>query len=95
MACTARQDHCLLAKCAGDLLTEKRERLFLARSMWNHVIFCVRPHNRYLFIYIISWQLYNTLAGLYALVLATPHAFTLRSLAIVRHAVHFLDNDHI
>ena len=37
----------------------------------------------------------NTLAGLYALVLATPHAFTLRSLAIVSHAVHFLDNDHI
>ena len=38
---------------------------------------------------------YNTLAGLYALVLATPHAFTLRSLAIVSHAVHFLDNNHI
>ena len=38
---------------------------------------------------------YNTLAGLYALVLATPHAFTLRSLAIVSYAVHFLDNNHI
>ena len=37
----------------------------------------------------------NTLAGLYALVLATPHAFILRSLAIVSHAVHFLENNHI
>ena len=53
-ACTARQGHCLLAKCAGDLVTAKKERLFLARSMWNHVIFCVRSHNQYLFIYIIS-----------------------------------------
>ena len=35
------------------------------------------------------------LAGLYALVLATPHAFTLRSLAIVSHAVRFLDSNHI
>ena len=38
---------------------------------------------------------YKTLAGLYALVLATPYAFTLRSLAIVSHAVHFFDNNHI
>ena len=53
-ACTARQDHCLLDKCAGDLVTAKKERLFLVRSMWNHVIFFVRSHNQYLFIYIIS-----------------------------------------
>ena len=32
---------------------------------------------------------------IYALVLATPHAFTLRSLAIVSYAVHFFDNNHI
>ena len=31
----------------------------------------------------------------YALVLATPHAFTLRSLEIVSHAVQYLDNSHI
>ena len=37
----------------------------------------------------------NTLASLYALVLATLHAFILRSLAIVSHAVHFLENNHI
>ena len=42
-----------------------------------------------------SFCSYNTLAGLYALVLATPHTFTLRSLAIVSHAVHFLDNNHV
>ena len=46
-------------------------------------------------LYTLFRSSYNTLAGLYALVLATPHAFTLRSLAIVSHAVHFLDNDHI
>ena len=39
---------------AGDLVTAKKERLFLARSMWNHVIFCVWSHNRHLFIHIIS-----------------------------------------
>ena len=48
---------------AGDLVTAKKERLFLARSMRNYVIFCVRSHNRYLFIHIISSS-YNTLAGL-------------------------------
>ena len=38
---------------------------------------------------------YNTLAGLcIIIVLATPHAFTLRSLVIVSHTVHFLDNSH-
>ena len=58
-ACTAKQDHRLLAKCAGDLVTANKERLFLARSMWNYVIFCVRSHNRYLF-----RSSYNTLAGL-------------------------------
>ena len=41
-----------------------------------------------IYLYILFHSSYNTLAGLYALVLATPHAFTLRSLAIVSHAVH-------
>ena len=45
-------DHRLLPKCAGDLVIANKERLFLARSMWNHVIFCVRSHNQYLFIHI-------------------------------------------
>ena len=48
-----------------------------------------------IYLYTLFYSSYNTLAGLYALVLATPHAFTLRSLAIVSHAVHFLDNNHI
>ena len=48
-----------------------------------------------IYLYTLFRSSYNTLAGLYALVLATPHAFTLRSLAIVSHAVHFLDNNHI
>ena len=48
-----------------------------------------------IYLYTLFRSSYNTLAGLYALVLATPHAFTLHSLAIVSHAVHFLDNDHI
>ena len=40
---------------AGDLVTAKKGKIvFLARSMWNHLIFCVRSHNRYLFIHIIS-----------------------------------------
>ena len=43
----------------------------------------------YIYLYTLFRSSYNTLAGLYALVLATPHAFTLRSLAIVSHAVHF------
>ena len=41
-----------------------------------------------------SYKTYNTLTSLYALVLATPHAFILRSLAIVSHGVHFLDNNY-
>ena len=50
-----------------------------------------------IYLYTLFHSSYNTctLAGLYALVLATPYAFILRSLAIVSHAVHFLDNDHI
>ena len=52
-------------------------------------LLCVIPQSISLF-----RSSYNTLAGLYALVLATPHAFTLRSLAIVSHPVHFLDNNH-
>ena len=47
---------------AGDLVTAKKGKIvFLARSMWNHVIFCVRSHNRYLFIhrsYDISWLMH-------------------------------------
>ena len=40
---------------AGDLITAKKGKIvFLARSMWNHVIFYVRSHNRYLFIHITS-----------------------------------------
>ena len=43
---------------AGDLVTAKKGKIvFLARSMWNHVIFCVQSHNRYLFIHIVSLQL--------------------------------------
>ena len=48
-----------------------------------------------IYLYTLFHSSYNTLAGLYVLVLATPHAFTLCSLAIVSHAVHFLDNHHI
>ena len=48
-----------------------------------------------IYLYTLFHSSYNTLADLYALVLATPHAFILRSLAIVNHAVHFLDNNHI
>ena len=48
-----------------------------------------------IYLYTLFHSSYNTLAGLYALVLTTPHAFTLRSLAIVSHAVHFLDNKHM
>ena len=47
-----------------------------------------------IYLYTLFSSSYNTLAG-YALVLATPHAFTLRSLAIVSHAVHFFNNNHI
>ena len=36
-----------------------------------------------IYLYTLFRSSYNTLAGLYALVLATPHAFTLRSLEIV------------
>ena len=40
---------------AGDLVTAKKGKIvFLARSMWHHVIFSVRSHNRYLFIHVIS-----------------------------------------
>ena len=48
-----------------------------------------------IYLYILFRSSYNTLTGLYALVLATPHAFILRSLAIVSYGVHFLDNKHI
>ena len=48
-----------------------------------------------IYLYTLFRSSYNTLADLCALVLATPHAFILRSLAIVSHAVHFLDNNHI
>ena len=48
-----------------------------------------------IYLYKLFHNSYNTLAGLYALVLATPYAFTLRSLAMVSHAVHFLDNNYI
>ena len=59
--------------------------------MWNHVI-CVCDPTIDIYLYTLFRSSYNTLGGLYALVLATPHAFTLRSLAIVIYAVHFLDN---
>ena len=61
--------------------------------MESRDLLCVIPQSIYL--YTLFRSSYNTLAGLHALVLATPHAFTLRSLAIVSHAVHFLDNNHI
>ena len=47
-----------------------------------------------IYLYTLFRSSYNTLL-VYALVLATPHAFTLHSLEIVSHAVHFLDNSHI
>ena len=53
-------------------------------------LLCVIPQS--IFIYT---HFDNTLTDLYALVLATPHAFILCSLAIVSHGVHFLDNNHI
>ena len=48
-----------------------------------------------IYLYTLFRSSYNTLAGLYALALATSHAFALCSLAIVSHAEHFLDNNHI
>ena len=62
--------------------------------MWNHVIYVCDPTIN-IYLYTLFYSSYNTLADLYALVLATPHAFIPRSLAIVSHAVHFLDNNHI
>ena len=62
--------------------------------MEPHDLLCVIPQSIFIYTHYFHSS-YNTLAGLYALVLATPHAFTLRSLAIVSHAVHFLDNNHI
>ena len=79
---------------AGDLVTAKKRKIVFLASMWNHVSsVCDRTIDIYL--YTLFRSSYNTLAGLYASMLATSHAFTLRSLAIVSHAVHFLDNNHI
>ena len=52
---------------------------------------CVIPQS--IFIYTLFRSSYNTLAGLYALVLATPHA--VNSTYVVSHAVHFSDNSDI
>ena len=71
--------------------SEKRKDLFLAKSMWNHIIFCLIP-NYYLFIcpYTLFRSSYNTIAGL--CISSIPHAFTLRSLAIVSYTLHFSNN---
>ena len=37
---------------AGDLVTVKKWKIVFLPFMWNHVIFCVWSHNRYLFIHI-------------------------------------------
>ena len=63
--------------------------------MESRDLLCVIPQSIFIYTHALFRSSYNTLAGLYALVLATPHAFTLRSLAIVSHPVHFLDNNHI
>ena len=46
-----------------------------------------------IYLYTLFRSSYNTLAGLYALVLATPHA--VNTTYVVSHAVHFLDNNDI
>ena len=47
-----------------------------------------------IYLYTLFRSSYNTLTSLYALVLATPHAFILHGLAKVSHGVHFLDNHY-
>ena len=75
---------------AGDLVTAKKGKIVFLPTRSS-----VCDPTIDIYLYTLFHSSYNTLAGLYALVLATPHAFTLRSLAIVSHAVHFLDNNHI
>ena len=73
--------------------SEKGKILFLAKSMWNHVIFCLILQSIFICSCILFRSSYNTLGGLY--ISSTPHAFTLRSLAIVSHTLHFSNNKHI
>ena len=40
---------------AGDLVTAKEGKIvFLARSMWNHVIFCVIPQSIFIYTQFIA-----------------------------------------
>ena len=80
-----------MAKCAGDLVTAKEGKIVFVASMWNRAIGVCDPTID-IHLYTLFRSSYNTLGGLYALVLAKPHAFTLRSLATVIYAVHILDN---
>ena len=74
--------------CGWWLVTGKI--LFLAKSMWNHVIFCFIPQSIFNCSYTLFRSSYNTLACL--CISSTPHAFILRSLAIVSHTLHFSNN---
>ena len=74
------------------IMVKKEKILFLAKSIWNHVIFCLIPQSIFICSYTFFRNSYNTLAGL--CISSTAHAFTLRSLVIASYTLCFSNNNH-